>query len=63
TVAMAVLTRTYLVVPPDLVWSILVMVASLAAVAILTVAMGVTEEDKLVLRTVLRKVRRSRGGA
>jgi hypothetical protein len=29
----------------------------------LTVAMGVTEDDKLVLRTVLRKVRRSRGGA
>ncbi len=63
TLAMAVLTRTYLAVPPGVVWSILVMVASLAVVALLTVAMGVTEEDRLVLAMVLRKVRRSRGGA
>ena len=63
TIALAVLTRTYLVVPPGVVWSIVVMVASLAVVALLTVAMGVKEEDRLVLATVLRKVRRSRGGA
>ena len=63
TLAMAVLTRTYLVVPPGVVWSIVVMVASLAVVGLLTIAMGVKEEDRLVLASVLRKVRRSRGGA
>jgi O-antigen/teichoic acid export membrane protein len=63
TLAMAVLARTYLVVPPGLVSSIVVMVASLVVVALLTVAMGVKEEDRLVLAMVLRKVRRSRGGA
>jgi len=63
TIALAVLTRTYLVVPPGVIWSVVVMFASLAVVASLTVAMGVKEEDRLVLATVLRKVRRSRGGA
>ena len=63
TIALAVLTRTYLVVPPGVIWSVVVMFASLAVVASLTVAMGVKEEDRLVLATVLRTVRRSRGGA
>ncbi|MCK4408495.1 MAG: oligosaccharide flippase family protein, partial [Candidatus Eisenbacteria sp.] len=63
TLAMAVLTCTYLVIPPGVVWSILIMIASLAVVGSLTVAMGVKEEDKMVLAMVLRKVRRSRGGA
>ena len=60
---LAVLTRKYVVIPPGVVWSVVVMFASLAVVALLTVVMGVKEEDRLVLASVLRRVRRSRGGA
>ena len=63
TVVLAVLTHEYVVIPPGIVWPAVVMLASLAVVALLTVAMGVKEEDRLVLATVLRKMRRSRGGA
>jgi len=51
------------VIPPGIVWSVVVMLVSLAVVALLTIVMGVKEEDRLVLASVLRKVRRSRGGA
>ena len=61
--AMAILTHRYVVIPPGVVWSVVVMFASLAVVALLTVVMGVREEDRLVLAMVLRKVRRWRGGA
>ena len=60
--ALAVLTRRFVVIPSGVEWSLAVAVASVVVVALLTVVMGVTEEDRLVLRTVLRKVRRPRGG-
>ena len=63
TLVLAVLTHKYVVIPPGAVWSVVVMFASLAVVASLTVVMGVKEEDRLVLASVLRRVRRSRGGA
>ncbi|HYW68559.1 MAG TPA: flippase [bacterium] len=60
--ALAVLARAYIELPRGVEWSLAVAAASVLVVALLTVAMGVKEEDRLVLRTVLRKVRRSRGG-
>ncbi|MCK4914524.1 MAG: polysaccharide biosynthesis C-terminal domain-containing protein, partial [Candidatus Eisenbacteria sp.] len=63
TLVLAVLTHKYVVIPPGAVWSVVVMFASLAVVASLTVVMGVKEEDRLVLASVLRRIRRSRGGA
>jgi O-antigen/teichoic acid export membrane protein len=59
---LAVLTRAYVDIPPGVHWSLIVAVASVVLVGLLAVAMGVKEEDRLVLRTMLRKVRRSRGG-
>jgi len=61
--AIAILTRRYVDIPPGFVTSVVVMVASLALVAALTVVLGVKEEDRMVLGTVLRKLRRQRGGA
>jgi O-antigen/teichoic acid export membrane protein len=61
--ALAVLARVYLVVPRGIEWSLAVAATSVVVVALPTVAMGVKEEDRLVLRTVLRKVRRARGRA
>jgi O-antigen/teichoic acid export membrane protein len=63
TLVLAVLTHKYIVIPPGVIWSVVVMLASLAVVALLTIVMGVKEEDRLVLASVLRRVRRSRGGA
>ncbi len=60
--ALALLARVHLVIPAGIGWSLAVAVASVLVVAVATVAMGVKEEDRLVLRTVLRKVRRARGG-
>jgi len=60
--ALAVLARVYVEIPRGVEWSFAVAAASVLIVGLLTVAMGIKEEDKLVLRTVLRKVRRSRGG-
>ncbi|MFH1865144.1 MAG: polysaccharide biosynthesis C-terminal domain-containing protein [Candidatus Eisenbacteria bacterium] len=60
---LAVVARRYLVIPEKIEWSFATAVASVAVVALLTFAMGIKEEDKLVLATVLRKLRRSRGGA
>ena len=59
---MAVVARVYLVIPRGVEWSIAVGVASVLLVGLLTVAMGVKEEDRMVLRTVLNKIRRSRKG-
>ena len=59
---LAALARRFFEIPPGIQWSVAVMAACLALVGLLTVAMGVTEEDKLVLAMVLRKVRRARGG-
>jgi len=63
TVALAFLARAFLDLPLGLVTSVTVMAASLVIVGLLTVAMGVKEEDRMVLATVLRKIRRNRGGA
>jgi O-antigen/teichoic acid export membrane protein len=60
---LAVVARVHLVIPKGIEWSFATAVASATVVALLTIAMGVKEEDKLILATVLRKVRRSRGGA
>ena len=60
---LAVVARLHLAMPTGVGWSFAVAVASVAVVALLTVAMGIEEEDRLVLATVLRKVRRPRGGA
>ena len=60
--ALAVLARVYLVIPRGIGWSLVVAAASVVVVALPTLAMGVREEDRLVLRTVLRKVRRAREG-
>ncbi len=62
TLVAALLVRRYVTVPPGLLWSVVVMFASIVTVGGLTVAMGVKEEDKVVLATVMRKLRRSRGG-
>ena len=63
TLAAAVLVRRFVTIPPGLVWSVVVMVACIVAVGGLTAVMGIKEEDKMVLETVLSKVRRSRRGA
>jgi O-antigen/teichoic acid export membrane protein len=60
---LAFLSRRYIDMPPGLITSVAVMVASVVVVAALTIAMGVTQEDRMVLSTVLRKIRRARGGA
>jgi O-antigen/teichoic acid export membrane protein len=60
---LAVVARLHLVIPDGVGWSFATAVAGATVVALLTIAMGVKEEDRLVLATVLRKVRRSRGGA
>ena len=60
--ALAVLARVYIDIPRGIEWSFVVAAASVLLVGLLTVVMGVKEEDRLVLKTVLRKVRRSRGG-
>lgn len=60
---LAVVARLYLVIPKGVGWSFATAGVSVTVVALLTIAMGVKEEDRLVLASVLRKVRRSRGGA
>lgn len=60
--ALAFLVRAYVVIPEGVQWSFAVAAASVLVVGLLTVAMGVKEEDRLVLKTVLSKVRRARGG-
>jgi len=60
---LAIAARVYLVIPGGIEWSFAVAVVSATVVALLTIAMGVKEEDKLILATILRKVRRSKGGA
>ena len=59
---LALVARHYLVIPAGIEWPFVTAVASVVVVTVLTIAMGVKEEDKLVLATVLRKVRRSGSG-
>jgi O-antigen/teichoic acid export membrane protein len=57
----AAAARAWIEIPARVDWLLVVAAASVALVALLTMAMGVKEEDRLVLATVLRKVRRSKG--
>lgn len=61
-VALSFLTHRFVTVPSGVHWSAAVFVACVLAVGLLTVALGVREEDRLVLRSVLNRVRRVRGG-
>jgi O-antigen/teichoic acid export membrane protein len=58
TLLAAVLVRRFVAIPHGIEWSVVVMFCSLGLVALLTAAMGIEEEDRLVLATVLRKFRR-----
>jgi O-antigen/teichoic acid export membrane protein len=62
TVAAAVLVRRFVVIPPGVEWSVVVMIGCLALVSLMTMAMGIEEEDRLVLTAVLRRFRRTRSG-
>jgi O-antigen/teichoic acid export membrane protein len=60
--ALAAVARLYLVIPRGIEWSLATAAVCVTVVALLTIVMGVKEEDRLVLATVLRRLRRTRGG-
>jgi O-antigen/teichoic acid export membrane protein len=62
TVGLALLSRHYLHVPRGVEWSAAVFFVCVAVVALLTIALGIAEEDRLVLASVLKRLRRSRRG-
>lgn len=62
TIGLALLSRQYLKIPRGVEWSAAVFAVSVIVVGLLTIAMGIKEEDRLVLASVVRRVRRSRGG-
>jgi O-antigen/teichoic acid export membrane protein len=62
TITAAVLARRFIPLPPGIEWSVVAMVACVGLVSLLTLAMGIEEEDRLVLATVFRRFKRTRGG-
>jgi len=63
TIGAALLFRRYAALPMNFLWSVVVLIACAVLVGLLTVMMGVRDEDRTVFRMAMNKIIRWRGGA